>query len=161
MNQSREDWPRLGSYVVSARKSAGFGTRRAFATAIGVTDRTLGKLEGGERVGNDTLAAVAEAVGWTPDSPRRILAGDEPRTLRSSGHPDAPPLHQDARQDADVRRVIAARLFPGDRLKQSIFCLIDPVTGEPYPDAEITELFAEVDRLRAGGGEERQGERAG
>lgn len=80
MGQSREDLQRLASYVISARIAAGYGTRKEFAEAIGVTARTLGKLEtAAERVSPDTLARVAKGVGWTPDSPARILAGLEPR----------------------------------------------------------------------------------
>lgn len=123
--KQREDWPRLGTYVVSARKSAGFSTRRAFATAVGVTDRTLGKLEGGERVSPDTLAAVADAVGWTPDSPQLVLSGREP-VRTDSTHPHAapfPPAHDGAaRQEDALARLArsgddvddnAAQFFPG------------------------------------------------
>ncbi len=79
MNSPREDWPRLGSYVVSARKAAGYKDRRALERATGISERTLGKLENGQRVSADTLAAVAEKVHWTPDSPRLVLAGGEPK----------------------------------------------------------------------------------
>jgi transcriptional regulator with XRE-family HTH domain len=89
MNSPREDWPRLGSYVVSARKAAGYKDRRALERATGISERTLGKLENGLRVGADTLAAVAEKVHWTPDSPRLVLAGGEPKdadTVTASVH---------------------------------------------------------------------------
>ena len=76
--KQQEDWPRLAAYVVSARKAAGYATAIALAGATGVTSRTLGKLERGERVSRDTLAAVAREVGWAPDSPDRVLAGGEP-----------------------------------------------------------------------------------
>ncbi len=79
MNSPREDWHRLGSYVVSARKAAGYKDRRALERATGISERTLGKLENGQRVSADTLAAVAEKVHWTPDSPRLVLAGGEPK----------------------------------------------------------------------------------
>jgi transcriptional regulator with XRE-family HTH domain len=108
MNQPREDWPRLGSYVISARKAAGFRTRRAFAAAIGVTDRTLAKLEGGERVGVDTLAAVAAGVGWTPDSPRRILARREPLLLSAVPPPLVPVPEQGAGRPDLVEDAAAA-----------------------------------------------------
>lgn len=78
MNQQREDWPRLASYVVSARVRAGFEDRDAFADAIGVTARTLGTLERGKRVGPKTLARIADELHWTPASPQLILAGSEP-----------------------------------------------------------------------------------
>ena len=78
MNRPREDWPRLASYVISARIAAGFRDRRALSAATGITDRTLGKLETGHRVSPDTLAAIEQAVGWKPDSARQVLAGGEP-----------------------------------------------------------------------------------
>lgn len=74
------DWRRLASYVVSARLAAGYKDRRALSAASGVTDRTLGKLENGQPVSPETLAAVEALVGWKPDSARRILHGGEPDT---------------------------------------------------------------------------------
>lgn len=77
MNQPPEDWQRLADHVRAARRDAGFATRRALANATGITERTLGKLERGERVSPDTLDAVAKAVGWAPGIPRRVLAGGD------------------------------------------------------------------------------------
>lgn len=90
MRQPREDLQRLATYVISARISAGYQTRKEFAAAIGVTARTLGKLEtGSERVSADTLVRVAKGVGWTPDSPMRILSGREPLEQGSAGEDPA------------------------------------------------------------------------
>jgi transcriptional regulator with XRE-family HTH domain len=94
MTHSREDWPRLAVYVASARQDAGFRTIRSFAASVGITERTLGALERGERVSRDTLLAVAKAVGWTPDSPGKILAGGEP--VMVAGQRAAPPTHENA-----------------------------------------------------------------
>jgi hypothetical protein len=58
--------------------------RRAFAEATGVTERTLGKLENGQRVSPSTLGMVENRLGWAPGSCRRILAGGEPNV----GSPD-------------------------------------------------------------------------
>jgi hypothetical protein len=52
--------------------------RRAFAEATGVTERTLGKLENGQRVSPSTLGMVENRLAWAPGSCRRILAGGEP-----------------------------------------------------------------------------------
>jgi transcriptional regulator with XRE-family HTH domain len=84
-----EDWDRLASYVTSARLAAGFRDIRTFAAATGITERTLGKLERGERVSAATLAVVADHVGWTPDSPRSVLAGREPVPASGGERPDA------------------------------------------------------------------------
>lgn len=113
MNQPREDWQRLADHVRAARRAAGFPTRIALAGATGITDRTIGKLERGERVSADTLSAVATAVGWPPDAPRRILAGaaawpdPEPGRQRQQPVPAPEPAADDA-----------ARIFPGDLAAQ-------------------------------------------
>src|SRR6204780_5793007 len=70
-----EDWRRLADYVVARRVELGMRDRRAFAEATGVTERTLGKLENGQRVSPSTLGMVENRLGWAPGSCRRILAG--------------------------------------------------------------------------------------
>jgi hypothetical protein len=82
MNQGHQDWNKLASYVTSARLAAGWKDIRSFAAAIGITERTLGKLENGQQVGPGTLATVAANVGWAPDTPRVILAGGEPPSVQ-------------------------------------------------------------------------------
>jgi hypothetical protein len=74
-----EDWLRLADYVVARRVELGMRDRRALAEATGVTERTLGKLENGQRVSPSTLAMVENRLGWAPGSHRRILAGGEPQ----------------------------------------------------------------------------------
>lgn len=73
-----DDWQRLADYVVARRVELGMRERRALAAATGVTDRTLGKLENGQRVSPSTLAVIENELGWSPGSCRRILAGGEP-----------------------------------------------------------------------------------
>jgi transcriptional regulator with XRE-family HTH domain len=73
-----EDWHRLADYIVARRVELGMRDRRALAAATGVTDRTLGKLENGQRVSPSTLAVIENELGWTPGSGRRVLAGGEP-----------------------------------------------------------------------------------
>ena len=83
-----EDWRRLADYVVARRVELHMMDRRAFAAATGVTDRTLGKLENGQRVSASTLGAVENQLGWAPGSCRRILAGGEPHAA-PAGQSDA------------------------------------------------------------------------
>jgi transcriptional regulator with XRE-family HTH domain len=73
-----EDWRRLADYVVARRVELGMRDRRALAAATGITDRTLGKLENGQRVSPSTLAVIENELGWAPGSGRRVLAGGEP-----------------------------------------------------------------------------------
>jgi transcriptional regulator with XRE-family HTH domain len=66
-----EDWRRLADYVVARRVELGMRDRRALAAATGVTDRTLGKLENGQRVSPSTLGVIENVLGWAPGSCRR------------------------------------------------------------------------------------------
>jgi len=76
-----EDWIRLADYVVARRVELGMRDRRALAKATGVTDRTLGKLENGQRVSASTLGVIDNHLGWAPGSCRRILSGGEPEVI--------------------------------------------------------------------------------
>jgi transcriptional regulator with XRE-family HTH domain len=86
------NWQRLGDYVVARRAALGMRDRRAFASATGVTDRTLGKLENGKKVSASTLGAVENQLGWAPGSCRRILAGGEPAAVPGG---ETPPAYSD------------------------------------------------------------------
>jgi transcriptional regulator with XRE-family HTH domain len=79
---SGDDWRRLADYVIARRVQLGMRDRRALAAATGVTDRTLGKLENGQRVSASTLGVIENQLGWLPGSCRRILAGGEPSLNR-------------------------------------------------------------------------------
>jgi hypothetical protein len=87
-----DNWRRLADYVVAGRVALGMRDRRSLGVATGVTERTLGKLENGQRVSASTLAAIENVLGWTPGSCRRILAGGEPTTTSPA---------QDADENAD------------------------------------------------------------
>jgi hypothetical protein len=79
---SGDDWARLADYVIARRVQLGMRDRRALAAATGVTDRTLGKLENGQRVSASTLGVIENQLGWAPGSCRKILAGGEPSLNR-------------------------------------------------------------------------------
>lgn len=72
-----EDWLRLADYVVTERVRRGLDLR-GLATKTKVSERTLGKLENGQRVSRDTLAAIEMAFGWAPGTARSILLGGTP-----------------------------------------------------------------------------------
>ncbi len=80
-----EDWRRLADYVVARRVELGMRDRRALAKATGVTDRTLGKLENGQRVSASTLGVIDNHLDWAPGSCRRILSGGEPEVIGGAG----------------------------------------------------------------------------
>jgi hypothetical protein len=84
-----EDWRRLADYVVARRVELGMRDRRALAKATGVTDRTLGKLENGQRVSASTLGVLDNQLGWSPGSCRRILSGGDPDVIAAAREEDA------------------------------------------------------------------------
>jgi transcriptional regulator with XRE-family HTH domain len=94
-----EDWRRLADYVVARRVELGMRDRRALAAATGITDRTLGKLENGQRVSPSTLGVIENLFGWAPGSCRRIMAG---------GEPNVTPGQADARYDDPTLRHLAS-----------------------------------------------------
>lgn len=75
-----EDRVRLGQYVMATRKKMGYPERTDWAPAIGISAKTLGKLERGQHVGPGTLADVELFFGWAPGSCRNIMRGGEPIT---------------------------------------------------------------------------------
>jgi hypothetical protein len=95
-----EDWRRLADYVVARRVELGMRDRRALAAATGITDRTLGKLENGQRVSASTLGVIENVLGWAPGSCRRIMAGGEPSATSSP--------QDDARYDDPTIRHLAS-----------------------------------------------------
>ena len=104
---SGEDWRRLADYVVARRVELHMRDRRAFAEATGVTDRTLGKLENGQRVSPSTLGMVENQLAWAPGSCRRILAGGEPVT-EPTGH------GQEEYDDPTLRHLASTPGLPPD-----------------------------------------------
>jgi hypothetical protein len=101
------DWRRLADYVVARRVELHMRDRRAFAQATGVTDRTLGKLENGQRVSPSTLGMVENQLGWRPGSCRRILAGGEP-VIEPVDH------DQDEYDDPTLRHLASTPGLPPD-----------------------------------------------
>jgi len=75
----REDKKRLGNYIRNERVNLGYLTLQRWADRLGISERTLGKLERGYGAGPTTLAVVENALGWTPGDCMRIAYGQEPR----------------------------------------------------------------------------------
>ncbi|MCX4778107.1 helix-turn-helix domain-containing protein [Streptomyces sp. NBC_01264] len=75
------DCARLGEALKAARLALRPKlTQEEVAVALGVSRATVQNIEQGKpfkRV-SPTIRAFAELVGWTPDSPERILAGGDP-----------------------------------------------------------------------------------
>ena len=75
---SPPDYPRLGRYVRERRTDLGL-TQEEIATRGGPSTATLRLIEGGKGPFRaKSLRQLADALHWTPESPRAILAGREP-----------------------------------------------------------------------------------
>lgn len=81
---TERDWKRLGEAFADARKAAGL-TQVEVAERLSVTRTPVQAVERGVQPNGNpftkvtgTMRAYARLVGWTEDSPARILRGDEP-----------------------------------------------------------------------------------
>ena len=68
-------WRHLGDSVRQARLRAGHASLEAWSERIGVSGKTLGKLERGNPVRTATLVAIEAALGWPPGYARNLLDG--------------------------------------------------------------------------------------
>lgn len=77
----KQDWRRLGDYVVSRRTELGYRSQGALEEASGISYRTLSRLENGGRVRRSTLLTLQRVLEWEFGSVDMILAGGDPRPL--------------------------------------------------------------------------------
>jgi transcriptional regulator with XRE-family HTH domain len=82
-NAASERWGRLGAVIRQHRRAQGL-SRIQLARAAGISQRTLESYERGYVPARPHIVpmghvAVGTALGWTPDSVRRVLEGGEPR----------------------------------------------------------------------------------
>lgn len=126
-----EDWRRLADYVVARRVELGLRDRRALAAATGVTDRTLGKLENGQRVSASTLGVIDNNLGWAPGSCRRILSGGEPEVIGAARHDTA------GYEDPTLRHLAETPGLPPDVVRGLIALARNWREGSQEADEEI------------------------
>jgi hypothetical protein len=139
-----EDWRRLADYVVARRVELGMRDRRAFAEATGVTERTLGKLENGQRVSPSTLGMVENRLGWAPGSWRRIVAGGEP-SMGSAG------LGHTEYEDPTLWHIASTPGLPPDVVRGLVALAKNWRQGEVGPDEQAQHrALASARRPRRG-----------
>lgn len=82
-----ENWKNVADHVVARRVELGYRTTRQLALAVGITEKTIGRLEAGHSVRAGTLAAVERELGWLPGSMQALLAGGTPRLAQDRPAP--------------------------------------------------------------------------
>jgi hypothetical protein len=127
-----EDWRRLADYVVARRVELGMRDRRALAKATGVTDRTLGKLENGQRVSASTLGVLDNQLGWAPGSCRRILSGGEPEVVGAAREEDVAGY-----DDPTLRHLASTPGLPPEVVRGLIALARNWREGSPPADEEV------------------------
>ncbi|MFG3660298.1 helix-turn-helix domain-containing protein [Streptomyces sp. NPDC047706] len=82
--EPEQGWERLGEAFAEARRAAGL-TQVEVADRLSVTRTPIQAIERGRQANGSaftkvtaTMRAYARLLGWTEDSPARILRGDEP-----------------------------------------------------------------------------------
>lgn len=96
---TERDWKRLGLAFAEARKSAGL-TQVEAAERLSVTRTPVQAIERGQQPNGNpfakvtaTMRAYARLLGWTEDSPSRILDGQDPEPATPPvSAPDAEPM---------------------------------------------------------------------
>jgi transcriptional regulator with XRE-family HTH domain len=82
MTNPGQDWTRLGLIIKHRRRQLGYGAgrRKEFAEAALLSDRTLARLESGERLAarSGTKKRLEAALGWESGSVDNVVAGGEP-----------------------------------------------------------------------------------
>lgn len=135
--ESERDWERLGAAFAEARKAADL-TQVEVATRLSVTRTPIQAIERGRQPnGNpfgkvtNTMRAYARLVGWTEDSPARILRGEEPE-------PATQPVSEwDADPTSDLPAAVDRELRSGKTLDHAVVNL----GGENDDDTRLIVLL--------------------
>lgn len=98
---TERDWERLGEAFAEARKRADL-TQVEVAERLSVTRTPIQAIERGRQANGSpftkvtaTMRGYARLVGWTEDSPARILQGQEPEPATQPASTQAPEARSD------------------------------------------------------------------
>lgn len=97
-------WQKVADLVVAGRLKLGYTSRPQFATASGVSKRTLGTLERGNPVSPRTLRAIETKLGMRPGYLDKVRDTPEGRPLVSDGVTDTnrAAIEVDAPEDESI-----------------------------------------------------------
>lgn len=124
MEREREwhlsDWERLGRAYAAAREVAGY-TQVQAAQALEVSRTPIQAIERGRQSNGSpftkvtgTMRAYAQLVGWTTDSPTRILNGQEPEPATR------PVIEAESRPASDLPPAVDRELRSGKTLDHAV-----------------------------------------
>jgi hypothetical protein len=120
-NDGMADWQRLGKLVIARRINLGHRRREDLAAAVdGISMRTLGDIETGkrERYHPNTVAALENALLWTPGSVDTILEGGDPTERPATGILTPPKaVVRAANDDALIRVMGDDRISDRDKMR--------------------------------------------
>ena len=123
-----EDWDRLAQAIHDRRIELGLSRQRVASTA-GVS---LGSVKNLEKKGRSyertppSLALVAEALGWTRESPRTVLAGGDPK------------LADDPRREESGGRYVRVYIDDVDEIIRDV---VRGVVVKVAPKAPLSEVI--------------------
>lgn len=127
------DWKRLGRAFAAQREAAGY-TQVTAAEALGVSRTPVQAIERGRQSNGSpftkvtqTMRAYAQLIGWTSDSPARILDGGEPEQATR------PVSEADAGAASDLPQAVDRELRSGKTLDHTVVHL----GGKDDDDARI------------------------
>lgn len=154
-----EDWERLGRAFAKAREAAGL-TQTDVAEQIGVSRTPIQAIERGRQSnGTDfskvtsTMREYARLIGWTRESPQRILQDEEPESAPTVASPqvesksDLPPAVD--RELRSGKTLDHAVVHLGGEDDDDDFRLVVIVKGaESMTEDEIDRRFDQWRRMR-------------
>lgn len=127
------DWAGLGEAVQRRRLELGLRSRDALAAKAGISARTLGDIERGQRgnYANSTWILLETALGWAPGSVAGVLSGGQPHVPNPA---NAWAYDEDeAAYPSDVVKAARVREMDADRASR-------PVAYDPYGELDgLTE----------------------
>src|SRR5438067_11467695 len=103
-----QEWDRLARALHERRTALGLSRQRV-ADAAGVS---LGSVKNLEQQGNEykrvphTLALIAKALGWSPESARAVMAGGEPTIINGETTPRIRDDEYELEVDPEVGTVV-------------------------------------------------------
>lgn len=155
--EPERDWERLGDAFAEARKTAGL-TQVEVAEQLSVTRTPIQAIERGRQANGSaftkvtaTMRAYARLLGWTEDSPARILQGQEPEpatqpTSATESKSDLPPaIDRELRSGKTLDHTV---VHLGDEDDDDTRIIVVLKGAEDISEEELDKLWQQWRRTR-------------